>query len=177
MFIPLSLVCQPLSQLKDISVNGIHYAYGYGELGMMIERYRLDHDPKDLDDCPPELCNERRRSLEDVHAEIIPKGEPKTISRKKVSRADPPTPLVDAAPAAVAPAIDLTDTDPPTAPSRLVYAVPAVVSPAIDLTQLPEVRVSIQIKERGPIPLYLTGHKYFHGNQKGQGEQGGRRRR
>ena len=68
-----------------------------------------------------------------MHAEIIPKGEPKTISRKKARRADPPTPLVDAAPAAVAPAIDLTDTDPPTAPSRLVYTVPAVVSPAIDL--------------------------------------------
>ena len=139
MFIPLSLVCQPLSQLKDISVNGIHYAYGYGELGMMIERYGLDHDPKDLDDCPPELCDERKRSLEDVQAQIIPKGEPKTISRKKARRADPPTPLVDAAPAAVAPAIDLTDTDPPTAPSLLVYAAPAVVSPAIDLTQSPEV--------------------------------------
>ena len=99
-FIPGSLAALRLSHLKIRGKRGVHYVHGYRELGRMLERFGLDHapDPEDLDHPPPELPQSQRKSLEDLHAQVFPDGLP----RKKARRKDPPAPLVDAAPAAVA---------------------------------------------------------------------------
>ena len=49
-------------------MEGVHYVHGWGELGLMIEKYGMDHKPYLLQhSCP--LPSKKKKTLKELHSE------------------------------------------------------------------------------------------------------------
>ena len=72
-FFPDSLVQTfSIAEIKGKGKEGVHYAFGWGGLGKMVERFGSYHAPSSLEDVPPEIPARQRKTIVEIQALLFP---------------------------------------------------------------------------------------------------------
>ena len=71
LYIPGSLKELKKGDLLNEATDGIHYAGTDEALADMVEKYGLEHAPKDLNDVGKELTGNEKKCLADIHNTVL----------------------------------------------------------------------------------------------------------